>query len=1269
MTTWGAVSRDDLLQWADSSEGPAQLPYLIRRLIRETGNQVSAAHIPAGSGVSIGGLDGLVLAAGRQQYVPEGTSVWEFSTKKASQAKATSDYNKRTSVPGGTPVSESTYIQVSCRPWTKCQRWAEDRTAECRWKAVKAYNVDDIEDWLETAPGTRAWFLELRGRPMDGIQTATDWWAGWLASTTQPLDEEVLLAGREHQAEELIRRATSGPGVLTIGGDVRVDEIKGFLAACAARSAKQDIPRFAEQLLFIDNEHSLRRVLKEAHSLTLMVNSANLAETLTAGPHRILVPVTASARGDIVLPLVSNSKITTVLTSRGVDFHLASDLGYLGRRSILALRRRLAVKPEIHSPTWAAPGADSVIRRALLLHSWNDAWEGDRRVVSELTGMDFESTAHRLIQLRELPHDPMISTIDGNWHVVSPVDAWLLLAHQLNRTDLEKFRMICLTVLGEIDPVLDLAQENRWRAGIDGIRHQYSPSLRKGLAKTLALLGTFGDSVQTGSGTTGETWARRIVAELLKTANEDSSLKTWTSLGPVLSLLAEAGPTPFVAALEGGLRGSPPLLANIFTDSSRDQFGSPHSSPHTFFLWALETLAWSPEHFTDAMSLLAHLATLDPGGEWSNRPSASLAQTFFPVHPNTSATAEQRLATIDRLRRRFPDVAWELMFALLPNGRGFQMIHRGPDYRNWKQHEELSISRGEYRQFISAVTERLIADLGSVVSRHIALIKRLHNLPSRQREEFLDLLNKQADGMPEEEKASLWNELRSFAADQREFPDANWTLSESELSKVDLTVASLRPSLATVRHRWLFGNGVITIGDATRRDDYVAYAKLVSDHRRDAVSDILGQEGFAETVAFAGGCEAPDIVGVALAQATRDPRYDHLLVEMLDDESEKVAALALGYFGQRMLEESDSWLDQILTDHSEASPLSKARLLRATRSPESWKRAEDLGADVWREYWTEFSYFGLGENLNYLSYIARQLTDVNRPSAALDLLAMYSHSGQESADHAVAIADSLEGLMARGKSPDPEFRLLHSYDFDALFRVLSNHRESMGASRIVRLEWYFLPALGHEPNARTLHQTLAEDPVFFVEMIKMAFRSKSREPQNDFQNSEVAQQLAENAYTLLSSWSVCPGKTPDGTLDQDGLRAWVTEARRLLAEADRAEIGEQFIGEALASAPAGSDGIAPCPEVRELLEEWENRDIETGLEIRIYNNRGVVTRDPQGGGDLERSAASKYREQEEALRDRWPRTARIFRYLADSYEAEAKGEDSQSERFRRGLDW
>lgn len=104
-----------------------------------------------------------------------------------------------------------------------------------------------------------------------------------------------------------------------------------------------------------------------------------------------------------------------------------------------------------------------------------------------------------------------------------------------------------------------------------------------------------------------------------------------------------------------------------------------------------------------------------------------------------------------------------------------------------------------------------------------------------------------------------------------------------------------------------------------------------------------------------------------------------------------------------------------------------------------------------------------------------------------------------------------------------------------------------------------------------------------------------------------------------------------------------------------------MIGKALSFSPKGPDEAWPDVAVRDLLEELENEGVERGIELAVYNNRGVVSRDLTEGGQQERRLVEAYMGYAGTLSDRWPRTSALLRRVAQGYESEARREDLEAE--------
>jgi hypothetical protein len=175
----------------------------------------------------------------------------------------------------------------------------------------------------------------------------------------------------------------------------------------------------------------------------------------------------------------------------------------------------------------------------------------------------------------------------------------------------------------------------------------------------------------------------------------------------------------------------------------------------------------------------------------------------------------------------------------------------------------------------------------------------------------------------------------------------------------------------------------------------------------------------------------------------------------------------------------------------------------------------------------------------------------------------------------------------------------------------------------------------------------------FVDLVTRVYRGKNQ-PRRKLDAAEEA--LALQAWSVLEHWRELPG---DG--DGQHLATWVQEARLLLSEADRADIGDEQIGRVLTAAPKPEDGIWPSEPVRAVIEQIGSQSLELGFQIGERNNRGITGRGVFDGGKQERDLAGQYRDWSQKTRRDWPRTARILRKLADSYEDEAREHDAEAE--------
>jgi hypothetical protein len=1099
------------------------------------------------------------------------------------------------------------------------------------------------------------------------MRTAQTWWDTWTTQIAPPATTDLVLAGRSEAVEALRKRLTASPRTTTVSG-ASVEEVLAFLSAMAVEADLEGDGQTLARMVFVDDPAAWRSLVERKSPLILVPADAGLASEVPADcTHQILVPIRSDQDGDITVPAIDASGASGALQNAGMNEQEAGDCGHLARRSLTALRRRLAVTPALHLPKWASSPVPRALRGVLLAGTWSDVNEGDHAILAMLIGETYEALRENLAELAR-DDDPFVARVGNKWHVVAPYDAWLLLRSHIRADDLERLQDAVAWVLGEVDPALALPQEDRWKARIEGKVRVYSGSLREGLAKTLALLGSHGDALAAPYGASGSEWASFLVRKLIEQAVEDRSLRRWFSLADLLPLLAEAGPEPFIDAVRAGVSEPDSQLRGMFVDPDRAGVFS-SASPHTGLLWALENLAWSADHFGAAVDLLARLDALDPDPDsrHRNRPFASLESIFCTWHPDNSVSPERRLAVLDGLRSRHRDCSWRLMISMLPEFHGIHMPTHDPKFRDWKR-PRYPVTNLEYFSVVSEVLTRLIEDVNASAERWCDLLGRLPELPPAERERLTNALEvTTAITLTEEVSDALWQAIHDLVIRHREFADADWTLPDDDIARLESLARNLRPVSAYATSRWLFKEHMPSLGDVSKRDDFQAWEQAVNDQRRDAVSAIDKEGGLELIKRLAGEAAVPWAVGIGLSGAVAG-KYVTQLVSLLGSSDRAMLELASAYFTRQFACDGWPWLSGLL-ERGDLSPLERARLLLATRDfPSAWEEADAQGERVASEFWNNFPTFGLGHDFAFAEIVGTRMMGVGRFAAALDFLHLYARQdGQDEGTFADLVADGLEGLLPT-MTEDTELRMLSGYDYEQLFALLDRNRDRVGHERLAGLEWAYLPVLGSRPAVPALSELMAADPAFFVEVVSSIYGRHSGEGNEEppLEVDEQRRARATNAYHLLSSWRRPPGLSGD-SLDGEELRRWLETATPLLVEADRYEVGMVHFGQVLVASPADDGGEWPPATIRDLFEELQDDSVESGFRTEIINRRGVTTRGLEDGGQQERSLVSGYRADADRFTDRWPRTAAIFRSLATSFEAEARRNDESAERFRRGL--
>jgi len=1257
------VNARDLARYADARESRAVIPALVHRLVKRSVQKLTVCRIPHGEEAEQPGLDGLVECEdGFFEFVPKGKSFWEIGTGRNPQEKATDDFKKRTEEIPAEVQKNSSFVFVTPRSsgaegWDepKQRQWREQYEKNSKWKHIHIIDGVMLADWLEEFPAIGKWMATKLGwmQSLGGLSTAAEQWKITSFVSTAgdpPLPPKLFTAGRNNACNALWEVFKGETPILQLFAESPQD-VADFVSAFL-EGLDSEIQRvYGDRCLFVKDEDAWRSVVEVRTSHVLIADhrlgldtpeGAELSILARQKGHSLIVPLCGAWSGHrpeiLKLPSPSQSQIEVVLKEAGFSDVQVRELVRDSGRSLSGLRRSLQGFGAL--PQYATWENATRIAQAGLAGMWEGSSPADCAALEKLLGKNYGEWIETL-RPDTLRSDSPLVQCNEKWRIVPRGEAWDFLGNRITDEDLDRFLETARDVLGECNPVFDLSKENRFAANIYGKIPKHSALIRKGIAETLALMGSRPQALASCSTGKAAGTARRVVHQLLHKAD----WKVWASLDLLLPLLAEAAPDVFLNAVESVLRDLEQTpFHRIFSEEGKD------ATYICGLLWALETLAWNPDYLAQASVILADIAFIDPGGNWGNRPSNSLANIFLPWRVQTTAPFEKRKSAIETVLREQPKVGWKLLLALLPYKHGPASRCRKPTWQDYIPHDwKDGVSEQEYWEQITAFSESAIALAQGDVEKLGALIQLLPDLPEQARDKLIShLASPCVVSLPETDRLSLWEDLGALARKHRKFSDADWALPEEAVREIAEAAQVLAPNDPKLKYRYLFSDRDSDLWD--EKGNYEEQKAKLDRARQDAVQTILDSEGLSSVLDFAHHVSEPYNVGRALDGTTINEQFENeILPAYLEKKDEILHRFIAGFVWEKFRRLQWPWVDEVLAKNW--SLTQKAVFLRLLPSEEeSWERvATHLGEEHEGLYWEHVYVHPPFLSTRVRNIAAEKLLQHKQFAAAMECM-VNARKDQTPFNHQLATRI----LMGVLETPH-EAKQLRSDTTVELIELLQECPEA-DQDALFQIEWNFLPWLGQfsSGSPKTLEKKLSSDPGFFARTVVLAYKSENPET-DETKLSAQDRNLSENAYKLLRNWKRCPGDEGNGSFDGEVLNMWLNEALRLTKKSGHTEVAQSLIGSILTHAPAGPSGLWIHESVAKILDDRNAGKMRSEFTTELIGQRGAswVT---QGRG--ERELAKKYREKAAALNAKgYTRFSAAMRELAEWYERDAEREE------------
>lgn len=1234
----------DLERWAGTITSRTDLAGIVGDLIRASAADVTDFRFPRGDSGEVHGFDGRVSARGMPPYVPDGDSVWEFGVDRDYLKKANSDYNSRSTDPKDVKPAETTFVFVTPYRWTRSapsrEEWQKSKRDEGVWRDVRALDGISLEEWFKQGEAVAARFARevLLSMPPVSARSCSEFWSEYSARFAPPLTEDVLLVGREEQAKQLVQQLANGPAAYLVRAD-SPEEVVAF-AVAAIRRADPELARYLEARAIVLDTEDAARSLSVRRNLVFLPRAGAIPLAGALGQRNpTIVPLgrdDRSRQNALALSRPTSDKLEDAIKTMGVSAEWARQLARTCGRSVTILARRIpsgsAVRPEWDGHRQLIP--------ALLVGAWDAASENDRTAIASVAGLDsyavFEDSMLPYLRMQ----DPPLEREGNVWKVRAPVDAFVHLGPFIGNAEVERFAAAVEKVFSEVDPALELPQDERPYAGLSGKRLAHSRWIRDGLATTLLLMSVVHSEIGVQVPADPVAFVDSLVARIPGLTGDYRML---ASLEAQLPILMEAAPRPLLLALERLLEGDGRALRPVFKDADESVFG-PHS-PHTGLLWSLEVLAWDPSYIAEATLVLAKLARIDPGGKLANRPLKSLREIFLPWHPNTNASVAQRFAVLDQVIRNEPDVGWKLLVELLPESHSVASPTAAPRFREAGASERETVTYGSVARAYRGVIERTFRLVDRDPDRWVTIINHIGSFSPEDRSRTIQLLEELADDLTGlNRNGKIWTVLNEVVNRHRAFSDADWAMPTIEVERLAAVTTRFEPTDLVTRIKWLFDDYLPELPIAG-----VNELAVIDSARQKALTDLLLTKGSDSLVELASSVKHPELVATTAGSVidgieTVEAVVDATLTkgQPLDAFAATLSAVAHNKFGEM-------WRDHIVRRFATGSWTSEQvvmMLLSWRDGRDTWAFVESLGSEVETTYWLRKPVWPIQADADDLQIAIEKYGQVGRSTAAIH--AVYHAAPLLPPEVLLRLLDD---AVSEINASSEKLTNTFSYYVKQILDSLRN-RPDVSQIDVARREYAFLPLFRYRHEKLTIHSLLAESPSLFVSVICDVFKPESGE---DREPTPEGIGRARAGYQLLSEFHIIPGLN-DGSIDEDKLTNWVTEVRQLARKEDRVTMADEFIGHLLAHAPTDPDEVWPHRSVSNLIELLSSDVVEQGVLIERFNVRGFTTRAPFEGGNQERVLALQAREWAKQRRA-WPRVCTMLERLGTRWENEAANED------------
>lgn len=1240
------ITAAEIDNWTVKEPRRAQevLPQLIWKLILGSCTRINDHHFPYGKAIQYSGYDGYLDTNDENPFVPFGKSVWEFGTDEDAKGKLNSDYQKRTENPNGIVLSETTFCFVTTRIWKHRQgivEITEEKNAEGKWKAVRIFDANSLEMWLEKCPAVSAWLAELMGKPYRNIYELGVYWERQSKGTNPNLTTEFFTHARSTVSDQILRLIDAGSPQIILVGESSMEAVLTLAAELESAEESKFIGLKARCVVVGTQEAYLEAAQNCADAILIPLFHPE-SGVFASQRGVVIIPVCKYDPLDLMyktenrveIPSRSRHEFCMALEKLGYETNDAHSMGTDLRCKFNALYRRITTSPTDKIPVWSRNVDISILVPALFVGAWEDKKDGDRALVSAVAGMPYENYISSIYPYTKGENAPLFC-MDGSYACIATSDLWDVLWSEISQDVFSRFGEAIITAFSEIDPTYDLPKDRWFAASVFGKETQYSGQLKRSCIVSLIMLtdreNSNGASFNTHISETCKSWVKRIFDGV-------QSLNQWRTICPHLAEFVEATPDVVLRRLEEASECQEGPFWELFEATDNPMF---ERSFYTHILWALEKAVWDKRYASRAINLLVRFAEKEFNYNQANCPIDSLFRIFCLWHPQGCFAFDERKILLKNIIENHHSIAAELVDKLLLDGHQTTYNISTPRWRVFE-----CVSRTVYvseckeaaRHIANAYINSIAPSLRDwkTVLKNLGSFDPIENVAEKCRQHVCT--------MPEDELFLLCAEIARHISHCRSFHHGD----EVRMHQADVLEELLFAILPDIPRGYSIYfsnnfNGLTPYRHGEGKYDYDEEQRLIREFHKEKIRELVEQHGKEAVILIIPHIENTRAYATAIAEVVMQGKFEWTFVKQLKSASVEIASCVVADL---------YWiagLDSLVSIEDKPEKEDMGWVLSCIQLREEIVEFIERTGDseCQRAYWERVNIWGLQrEDKKTIDKYVRILLKYNRPFTLIDYLA---YSKWNTADLIVQILEAALKLYPGSEPHGLTLERVGSSNIVKMFQKLYSQAE-MPEFEIAKLELAYLRAFGHDFEPKFLVDQVLQQPTLYMELLTAAYRPD--DDRDDLSSQE--NNFAVQAHEALDRIQRVPGYDAESkVMDNATFKKWFADVNELAKSSGYTLANDIVLGRILSFAPVGSDEIWPAECVRQVFESTHSDTLERHFIIGKRNQRGVYN---VTGGRDEDELADRYGAIADKLQLLYPKTSTVVRQLSDDYRMEAKQE-------------